>query len=362
MRKKFLQIISTISLALVLFVLPCMATLLDSNATKEVTQQTRTIETSNDLVDYESILNEFENSKLETEGLLTTFEGVQKYNLQDFVDIDEVNNTDIQNEEFSVKYQFSYDLETNLVTLTAILMDGTDAILIDNVIGEAFINEMGNIDAILEVEGEYVLLSELQDAGMIQNCGWFSRLIKKVVVAAVVVVAVAAVASAVVATAGFGLSAVIAAGAVAGAVTGAVAGGIISYSEYGKLDWRWIVGGAVVGGAIGAVVGWGVGGAVMKTTTAQTNQLIRASKNGQLKFSKTVNNYYVSGQRPYCNSNQLVQEIMKTKNPIKDPGSATGLKWQVEGVLSTAKGTTKGVWDLVVDPVTKTVWHLVFKS
>ena len=48
-------------------------------------------------------------------------------------------------------------------------------------------------------DGESILLSEMNEAGMIQNCGWFSSLIKKVVKVAVQVVTVAAV---VVATAG----------------------------------------------------------------------------------------------------------------------------------------------------------------
>jgi len=52
----------------------------------------------------------------------------------------------------------------------------------------------------------------------------------------------------------------------------------------------------------------------------------------------------------------LAREIMKAKSPIAGSQTATGLKWVVEG----CNGATKGVWELVVDPVTKTIWHFLF--
>lgn len=66
-------------------------------------------------------------------------------------------------------------------------------------------------------------------------------------------------------------------------------------SKYGKLDWKWVVGGVVIGAALGAVTGWG------------------------------GTNY---------------------------------LKWIVEG----AHGSTKGVWELVIDPVKNVIVHFLFKT
>ncbi|MDD4276150.1 MAG: hypothetical protein PHO33_04140, partial [Clostridia bacterium] len=259
---------------------------------------------------------------------------------------------------------FSYDNETNVVTLSAELKNELGEIQIDTIAGTAFINEYGEIDALMDMDGEYALLSEMQNAGIIENCGWFSSLFKKIVVAVVVVVAVAAVAAVVVATAGAGLGACIAAGAIAGGITGGVAGGLISYSEYGKLDWKWIVGGAVIGAALGAAVGWGVG-TIMgagATQTTQVNTLINSAKNGEFKYSNTIINkgyldpaskYY----RPYLDKcSLLLQEIMKAKNPIVEVNNY--IKWMVEGVNST----TKGVWELVIDPVNKVIVHFLFKS
>ena len=143
----------------------------------------------------------------------------------------------------------------------------------------------------------------------------------------VATVAVAAVTVVVVATCGAGLGACIAAGAIAGGITEGVAGGVISYSEYGKLDWQWIAGGVVVGAAIGAITGWGVGSLAVKTPTAQTNQLIKLVQNGKLDFSNSIKNksYFQKGSHDYRQyyeqANLISQEIMKAKTPVVESGT-----------------------------------------
>lgn len=226
---------------------------------------TRTVELQKNELNYESILNEFENGKLETDGSLTTFEGTKTINLLDFAELNNLSATEIIEEsKIEVKYNFSYDNETNIVTLSAKTINTTtNEIEIEEIYGVAFINELGEIDALLDVDGEYIYLSEMQDSGLIQNCGWFKNLFKtvaaKVVVAVVAVVAVAAVAAVVVASCGAGLGAVIAAGAIAGAVVGGVAGGLISYLETGEVE-IWAIAVGVIGGAIlGGLTGWAVG-------------------------------------------------------------------------------------------------------
>lgn len=321
----------------------------------------RTIDANSNKIDYQSVFDEFEDGKLETIGTKTTFEGTKTISLEELSFFDNLSEGDVSEcEGISVTYKFSYDNSTNVATMSAITQNDGYVIEVEEISGIVFTNEFGNVDVLFDIDGNQVLLSEMQDMGMVQNCGWFKNLFRKIVVATVAVVAVAAVTTIVVATCGAGLGACIAAGAIAGGITGGVAGGIISYSEYGKLDWRWIVGGTVVGAALGAVTGWGVGkikGAGC-SQTAQVNDLIKAADNGNLKYSDTVSNYYKNGSRPYCNSNTLVKEIMQAKTPIKDPQSATGLKWLVEGSYNG----TNGYWELVVDTATKTVWHLVFKS
>lgn len=49
---------------------------------------------------------------------------------------------------------------------------------------------------------------------------------------------------------------------------------------------------------------------------------------------------------------------MQAKTPIPDPQGTSALKWIVEGV----KDGSKGAWELIVDPNTQTIWHLLWIS
>lgn len=364
-KNKFNIAIISICLALTCCLTYCLTNFF---VTKNTYSKTiiRTIDVTPNEIDYQSIFAEFEDAKLETRGTLTTFEGTKPISLEDFNELDNLSCSDKDDvNDISVTYSFSYDAETNIVTLSATTKSGKNFIEVEEIQGIAFVNENGNTDALLDIDGEYILLSEMQEMGMIQNCGWFKKLWKKVVVAVVVVVAAATIATAIVATCGAGLGACIAAGAVVGAVTGGVAGGLISYSEYGKLDWRWIAGGVVVGGVLGAMVGWGVGSAFGAGTTTPKNvkTLLDAANNGQLDFSNSIKNksYFLKGSSDYRayyeQANMISQEIMKAKNPIVESGT-NYLKWTVEG----AANSTKGVWELIVDPAKKVIVHFLFRT
>ena len=238
----------------------CLSSFINSRQISQTTSAIRTIEVKQNEIDYQSIFDEFEDAKLETEGSLTTFEGVKPISIDDLSALDNLSESDLEVcDDISVKYNFSYDAETGMVTLSATTVSGDIVIEVDEIQGVAFYNEYGAIDALLEVDGECVLLSEMQDAGMISNCGWFSRLFKKIVVAVVAVVVVSAVAAAVVATCGAGLGACIAAGAIAGGITVGVAGGVISYQETGEVQVWAVFGGIIGGAALGGLTGWAVG-------------------------------------------------------------------------------------------------------
>ena len=364
--KKRNVILVVLILALVCSLTYCLVNYLQARNVS-AQEMVRTIDATPNEIDYQSIFDEFEDAKLETEGTLTKFEGVKQISFDDFSQLDNLSESDIEEcEKICVKYKFSYDSENNMVTLSAETKSGDEVIEVEEIQGLAFLNENGEIDALLEVDGEYILLSEMREAGLIQNCGWFSRLFKKIVIAVVAVVAVAAVAAVVVATCGAGLGACIAAGAVAGAIAGGVSGGLISYSEYGKLDWRWIVGGAVIGGALGAVTGWGVGtvmGAGATSSTSSVKSVMNAAKNGKLDFSNSIKNksYFRKGSANYRsyyeNANTIAQEIMKARNPVVESGTKY-LKWTVEG----AANSTKGVWELIIDPAKKVIVHFLFRT
>lgn len=348
----FLKTIQSILLGVLLFSIPCLISFKETKDYNDANEIRNTcIETSSEEMDCYKVLDTFEESTMETIDGVTTFEGYKTISIDDLL-IDEVNYSEEEETQVvKVKYNFYYDDNTNMVILTANLIKEDGISCEDKMEGVAFVNNEGNIDAIFEVDDDYILLSEMQEMGMIQNCGWFKRLAKKIFKAVVAVVAVAAVAAIVVATAGAGMGAVIAAGAIAGCVTGGIAGGVISKSEYGKLDWRWIVGGMVVGAALGALTGWAVG-SIMKAPTSSEYSFLKKD----FKFSDTVSNHT---DRPYRNSQLLAKEIMKSGKPYADPGGIPGgLKWEVPGSYNGTLGT----WEIVYDVAKNIIVHFLFRA
>ena len=204
-------------------VLTCVfCSFINSKQVTPITNTVRTIEINQSKVDYQSIFNEFEEAKLGTCRTLTTFEGTKSFSLEDFSELDNLSESNLADcENMKVTYHFSYDSEENIVTVSAITKNEGNIIEVEEIQGVAFINEKGNIDAVMNIDGEGLLLSEMQDIGIIQNCGWFKNLFKKIVKVVAITAAVVAVASVVIATVGATAPAVVAVGAgvVAGTAT-----------------------------------------------------------------------------------------------------------------------------------------------
>ncbi len=229
-QKKFNTLFISLSLALILILTNCLF-----NWVNTPRQIKTTIEISRQEIDYQTLLSDFDNGDLEINDTITTFEGYKTIKLSDLENIDFASESSSSDTDIKIKYNFSYCNETNIVTLKAELKDELGEIQIDTITGAAFINEYGEIDAVMNIDGEGILLSEMQDSGIIANCGWFSRLIKKVVkvvvVATITATVVAATTAAIVATAGAAAPAVVAAGVgvvSSGVATGTVAGAAIA--------------------------------------------------------------------------------------------------------------------------------------
>ena len=166
----------------------------------------------------------------------------------------------------------------------------------------------------------------------------------------------------------------------AGAVIGGVSGGIYSYIKYGEVRWKDVVGGAAIGGAIGLTGGAATGVLVAGSATASTGAVIAGAStiavaggtgatgalaktvdslvNNADKLQRTVTVMKNVTTRPYIDSTQTIQQIMKAASPIKDLGTINGLKWVVEGGFNGSKG----VYELVINPDTMTILHYVFKA
>ncbi len=228
---------------------------------------TRNIEVSQKEIDYQSIFDEFEDGKLETVDSITTFEGVKTFDLADFEELDLVAVSETgETPKLQVKYNYAYDSETNIITLTANLIGDDGEPLIDTMIGMAFVNEQGKLDAVFDCDGEYILLSELKDADMIENCGWFKNAWKKVKnavkkvtntvvgkVGAVLTVAVPLVVGVIAGIAAAPVLPIIATGALVGAGIAAGTAAISTYQQDGKVDWETVGICAGVGTAVGAL-------------------------------------------------------------------------------------------------------------
>ena len=302
MTKKLTFTITSIILALII---PLSGLLISKLNVDNVatTCATRTVTLQNENIDYESILNEFEDAKIETEGSITTFEGSKSIKLSDLSEFDNLSETDVeQMEGTAVKYHFSYDEESNIVTISAEMENENGEIEVEEISGVAFINDNNEIDAVMNVDGESILLSEMNEAGMIQNCGWFKRLIKKVVKVvvqvAVVATVVAATAAVVVATAGAAAPALVAAGvgvttsAGIGAAAGAAAGALFALT----------VGQAAIqaGTAVSEPIAEGVSQVVDKTSgsiisiIAKGVEYVTIAVTSSLIYELEKNSYYLA--------------------------------------------------------------------
>ena len=235
MRKIFIKISLLICSC---FVAICTLCITIGNKDKILTP-IRDVELQEQNVDYQSVLENFEGGMLEQEGYFVTFEGTQQLNLKEYQFLDNLSKFDIESlNNISVLYKFSYDYENDIIYLSATMTNEDANIETDTISGSAFLNDNGEIDAVMDIDGEYVLLSEMKKAGMIENCGWFTRLVKSVVKVSVVTVSSVAIASAIVGTAGKGAIAVI---GIVGTLTCAISTtqtvrANINYSNNKKVD------------------------------------------------------------------------------------------------------------------------------
>lgn len=191
----------------------------------------RTVELSENIVEAQSILNEFDNATLTTEGSTTYFEGYKSLDNDSLYGIDYISETEIDVFEVSkIKYNFSYNYETNVVSLSAKLLLSDGSVEFDEIYGVGFINKANEIDAVMNIDGDAILLSEMREDGLIQNCGWFSRFIKKAAVVVACGAALVAAGALIVATAGAAAPAVVGASVIAASALTATALSIASYA------------------------------------------------------------------------------------------------------------------------------------
>lgn len=262
------KIVIALTLAIACLFTFCLQSIYTSRQTSNSLASIRTIETTQNELDIQSIFEKFEDASLETQGSITTFEGTKSFSLLDFYEYDLVSDfaPELESAEIKVKYRYDYDSEAKIITLTASMYDDGNTST-DTLIGAPFVNDKGNLDCVFDCDGEYILLSELQDAGLIENCGWFKNLCKKVSsavqkvtntvvgkVGTALTVAVPLVIGVVASVMAAPVLPVIAAGALVGACIAAGTAMISTHQQDGKIDWETVGICAGVGAAVGAIV------------------------------------------------------------------------------------------------------------
>ena len=179
----------------------------------------RDIELTHKEVDYQSFFNDLKDQEVNLDRSKNTIEyrATKELDANLFNEIDFVNYAPNKNKvEFD--YQMKYDANENKFNLS--ISAKTDkGKVIDNWEGTPFIKENKDIDIVFGTDNGLVYLSDLEAKGLINNCGWFSRLFRKIAKVAIAVAIVATVVAV----------AVVAAPVVAAAIP-AFAGGAIALS------------------------------------------------------------------------------------------------------------------------------------
>ena len=153
----------------------------------------RNIELTHKEIDYQSFFNDLKDQEINLDRSKNTIEykATKELDANLFNEIDFVNYAPNKNKvEFD--YQMKYDANENKFNLS-ISAKTNKGKVIDNWEGTPFLKENKDIDIVFATDNGLVYLSDLEEKGLINNCGWFSRLFRKIAKVAIVVAAVATV-------------------------------------------------------------------------------------------------------------------------------------------------------------------------
>ncbi len=287
----------------------------------------REVELSTNEVDYQSVINEFDEYEYSYEESKITFTGLQTIDATELFEIDFISDNNLSN-KIVTKYDSSYDYENGIVSLSVSLVDGEEITVIDTIFGVIVSNDSNEFDVVFDVEGEILLLSELEDNSSIENCGFFSKL-KKVwnttagKIGTIVTVAACVTVGVVCAVIPGGqLVTAVALGAAVGAVGGGITAGIATYQIDGKIDW------AAVGcyAGAGAIVGGVASAASFKLTAAIKNSFPKAKPANDMKSFDTytkfkseygkASDYVTNGEWHHIVEQQTVTKGINSANSI----------------------------------------------
>lgn len=149
-----------------------------SNNKERIQTPIRQFEIADDFYD-KSYLSTLDNSKIKTEEGVTKFTGTSYFDTSIFGNIENLSID--ENKNFAVTFDVEVDSSSRVVALNATLVFSDGTASVDRIYGYVIPSEQYDFDAILDLEGEKVLLSEVVSVSNLENCGWFTKLFKKVV-------------------------------------------------------------------------------------------------------------------------------------------------------------------------------------
>ena len=227
-----------------------------------------------------NIFDSYEVQLLEEDGK-ANFVGYKEITMSDLYDLDLIADADIR-ATAQTRFSCTFDYENGIVVLSALIESDIEAVVLDEIYGVIFMDEDKKFDVAFAIEDDILLLSEMREAGIIDECGLFSKIgstMKNVwntgsgkIGMITTVAACAAVGAVCAVVPGGQLATAVCIGIAVGMVGGAVTAAAATYEADGEVDLE-AVGicagvGATVGTAVSAgayVVGTAVNGIVTYT-------------------------------------------------------------------------------------------------
>lgn len=177
------ELIKRLSILISVCIIALFAVCLTNNngGNNSIDAPVRDVELVENNVDYQKIISDFDDSKIiykENEKNIS-FVGHSIIKQSDFEDIDFVALTNNNDSNLIVAYNFEYLENINLFILKVEIENVDGGIILDSVEGVPCLNDKGEIDIVFDVDGEIVLLNDLVNNGILQQCGWFKKALKK---------------------------------------------------------------------------------------------------------------------------------------------------------------------------------------
>lgn len=243
---------------------------------EDVNAPVRDVELSCQSLEVDSSFKEFEDYELQIDEQCVNFIGYNDISLSELEELDLISSDDIS-DNTTTKYTCMYDYENGIVSLSVSLVSNEEISIIDTMYGVIIMDEEENFDVVFDCEGETLLLSELEESGVLENCGFWSKL-KKVwnstagKIGTIVTVATCAVVGVVCAVVPGGqLVTAALIGAAVGAIGGATTAMVSTYIQDGKIDWEAVFcytgAGAVAGVAVSSAF-YGITAGIKNAITA----------------------------------------------------------------------------------------------